>query len=115
MPVHHLKLVYLPCTGGSSTAPKPAPSLAARPATVFCISAHSESLGETSFSATSYTYSLPSLPPSPTLRDKGVRSHASLFSARSDTEVETMGIWAALACDNWFPPKLMARIGSPGG
>lgn len=55
MPVHHLKLVYLPCTGGSSTAANPALSLAASPATVFCISAHSESLGETSFSATSYT------------------------------------------------------------
>lgn len=70
------------------------------PWTVFCISTHSLSLGETSFSARSYTYSFPSLEPRPALRESGARSKASLLMARGETVVETTGTWMSYDIDS---------------
>lgn len=73
--------------------PTPAPT---KPATVLCMSVHSDSLG-TPMSPMSYMYSLPSLPPS-AARRPSLRSHAILLIARPvPTGVDTTGtyeIWA---------------------
>jgi len=91
--VYHLE-EYLRSIAGGASVCMPKLMLSPRavsPCIVFCISIHSESLGVTTFSATSYTYNFPSAPPIPTLRDKGVLSHLSLFNALSHTCVDTTG------------------------
>lgn len=85
--------MYLPL-GATGSAPRPlplSPLAADKFCTVFCSSIHSLSLGETTFSATSYTYTFPSLEPSAAFLEKRARSQASLLIALEETCVDTTG------------------------
>lgn len=74
------------------------------------MSVHSASRGVTIFSARSYTYTLPSAPPRATLRAWGVRSKASLLSARDETWVEMIGTYLISSVEQGEMPYLTELV-----